>query len=211
MYVMDAKAPETPSALEVRSYSGAAISPWLADLARLRIAVFRDWPYLYDGDAGYEAEYLQSYLNSPRSIVALAFDGDQVVGASTGMPLAAESSTFLDAFDGVSIDPQEVFYCGESVLLPQYRGRGIGHRFFEAREAHARSYGDYAWTAFCAVDREPGHPRRPAFHRGNEDFWTKRGYRQRPELKAHLTWREVGGGVVDHALTFWLRPLERTR
>ncbi len=211
MYVMDANSLQAPPALQVRSYSGAAIAPWLDDLARLRIAVFRDWPYLYDGDAAYEAQYLQSYLQSPRSIVVLAFDGEQVVGASTGMPLAAESSSFLDAFDGTSIDPQDVFYCGESVLLPQYRGRGIGHRFFEEREAHARSYGDYAWTAFCAVDREPTHPRRPAFHRGNEAFWSKRGYRPRPELKAHLTWREVGDVVVDHSLTFWLRALERTR
>jgi hypothetical protein len=26
----------------------------LDDLARLRIAVFADWPYLYEGDAAYE-------------------------------------------------------------------------------------------------------------------------------------------------------------
>ena len=29
--------------------SGAALLPHLDDVARLRIAVFRDWPYLYDG------------------------------------------------------------------------------------------------------------------------------------------------------------------
>lgn len=212
MYVMDVKTPETTRPLDVRCYNGAAIEPWLDDLARLRIAVFRDWPYLYDGDTGYEADYLRIYLQSPRSVAVLAFDEDRVVGASTGLPLVDESEAFVTPFEGVSIPPNEVFYCGESVLLPAYRGKGIGHRFFDEREAHARSYGDYAWTAFCAVDREPNHPRRPAFHRGNDAFWTKRGYRQRPELRARLPWRELGQrGEVDHTLTFWLRPLERTR
>lgn len=211
MYVMDVKTPETTRPLDVRCYNGRAIEPWLDHLAALRIAVFRDWPYLYDGDEDYEAQYLRIYLQSPRSVAVLAFDEDRVVGASTGLPLVDESDAFLAPFAGTSIEPQAVFYCGESVLLPQYRGRGIGHRFFDEREAHARSYGDYAFTAFCAVDREPTHPRRPAFHRGNEAFWNKRGYRPRPELRARLPWREIGQGEVDHTLTFWLRPLERTR
>ncbi|GAA5079837.1 GNAT family N-acetyltransferase [Lysobacter panacisoli] len=212
MYVMDVTSPETARPLDVRCYGGAAIEPWLDDLARLRISVFRDWPYLYDGDAAYEASYLKTYLQSPRSVAVLAFDGDRVVGASTGLPLVDESEEFLAPFDGVSVAPQEVFYCGESVLLPAYRGRGIGHRFFDEREAHARSYGDYAWTAFCAVDRDPSHPRRPAFHRGNEAFWNKRGYRPRSDIRANLAWREVGqAGETGHTLTFWLRPLERTR
>ncbi len=210
MYFMDVKTPDPTRSLAIRSFSGAAITPWLDDLARLRIAVFREWPYLYDGDAGYEAQYLKTYLRSHRSVVVLAFDDDMVVGASTGLPLADESEAFLAPFANASVDPAEVFYCGESVLLPQYRGRGIGHRFFDEREAHARAYGDYAWTAFCAVDREQSDPRRPAFHRGNDAFWSKRGYRARPGLRASLPWNEVGRGEVMHTLTYWLRPLERT-
>ena len=34
-------------------------APYLEDVAHLRIAVFREFPYLYDGDPGYEARYLQ--------------------------------------------------------------------------------------------------------------------------------------------------------
>ncbi len=212
MYVMDVKPAFTARPVEIRCYNGLAIEPWLGHLAALRIAVFRDWPYLYDGDEEYEAEYLKTYLRSPRSVAVLAFDGDMVVGASTGLPLADESDEFTEPFTHTSIPITDVFYCGESVLLPAYRGKGIGHRFFDEREAHARSYGDYGWTAFCAVDREPSHPRRPAFHRGNEAFWNKRGYRPRPELRARLPWREIGqDGETDHTLTFWLRPLERTR
>jgi hypothetical protein len=35
--------------LDVKSLTGSNIYAVLPDLARLRIIVFRDWPYLYDG------------------------------------------------------------------------------------------------------------------------------------------------------------------
>ncbi|MCF7223430.1 GNAT family N-acetyltransferase [Marilutibacter chinensis] len=194
---------------DVLVVSGTAIAPYVDDLARLRSEVFRQWPYLYDGDAAYEAGYLKVYLDSPFSVVVLVLDGDKVVGASTGLPLADAGEAFRAPFDHASIDPLEVFYCGESVLLPRYRGRGFGHRFFEEREAHARSLGGFAWTAFCAVERREDDPRRPPFHRDNDDFWRRRRYAPHPRLSVQLPWREVGGGEVDHTLRYWLRPLER--
>ena len=45
----------------VRAAVNAALEAALGDVAALRIAVFRDWPYLYDGDADYEARYLDTY------------------------------------------------------------------------------------------------------------------------------------------------------
>jgi len=195
----------------VRSFAGVEITPHLPALAELRMRVFRDWPYLYDGDAQYEERYLRTYRDSWRSVVVLAFDGGRVVGASTGLPLSDETEEIRAAFDGHLVKVEHVFYCGESVLLPEYRGLGVGHRFFDLREAHARALGDFRWTAFCAVERDADDPRRPAFHRGNEVFWRKRGYTHRPELRAHLNWSEVGRGEQPHTLSFWLRPLERAR
>ena len=195
------------SDLEIAVLSGAEIAPHLDDIARLRIGVFRDWPYLYDGDAAYEAQYLQTYLDSPRSIVVLALDGARVVGASTGLPMSDEADAFRLPLQRAGIDVTRVFYCGESVLLPAYRGRGLGHRFFDEREAHARRLGGVDVTAFCAVDRVADDPRRPDGHRDNHAFWRKRGYTRRDDLQARLPWREVGRGEVEHTLTFWLRSL----
>ena len=197
------------SDITLQCVSGAALAPLLDAVARLRIAVFRDWPYLYDGDPGYEREYLDPYLRSPDSVVVLARDGDEVVGASTGIPLAQDHAGFQAPFHARGIDVAGVFYCGESVLLPAYRGRGIGHAFFDAREAHARRLGGFAWTAFAAVDRDDADPRRPQGHRGNEAFWRGRGYLRQPGMGMRLRWNEVGAGEIEHALTFWLRPLEQ--
>ncbi|WP_434030251.1 GNAT family N-acetyltransferase [[Pseudomonas] boreopolis] len=187
---------------------GPRIAPFLDDVARLRIAVFRDWPYLYEGDLDYERGYLAAYARSADSVFVLARDRDAVVGASTGLPLLDDAPAFRQPFLDAGLDPAQVFYFGESVLLPAYRGRGLGHAFFDAREAHARQLGRFTATAFCAVDRDPGDPRCPPGHRGNEAFWHKRGYARRPGLTMRLHWEEIGRGEAEHALTFWTRPLE---
>ena len=85
---------------------GAAVAPYVDDLARLRIEVFRDYPYLYEGDSAYERRYLQAYAASPRSVFVLAMDGARVVGASTGIPLADDGEAFHQPFlqHGIAID-----------------------------------------------------------------------------------------------------------
>ena len=80
--------------IRIERVRGRAIADRLEDLARLRIAVFREWPYLYDGDPGYEADYLRTYVDAAGSIAVLALDGDRVIGASTGLPLEEETDAF---------------------------------------------------------------------------------------------------------------------
>jgi len=191
----------------VETLTGAALADVLDDVAQLRITVFRDWPYLYDGDPGYEREYLQSYRDSDQAIVVGAFDGDRLVGASTGTPMADHAEDFTAAFDGRGYDLSDIFYCAESVLLPAYRGQGIGHRFFDAREAHARALG-YGYSAFCGVLRSADHPLRPAEYQPLDPFWRKRGYAPLAGVVAHFKWTDVDQpGETDHALQFWMRRL----
>lgn len=196
-------------ALTTQVLRGAEIAPRLREVARLRITVFREFPYLYDGDLDYEARYLQAYVDAPDSLCVLALDGDRAVGASTALPLADEDGAFQNPFLERGIPVDDVFYCAESVLLPEYRGRGLGHRFFDAREAHARALGRFRWTAFAAVDRAADDPRRPAGARGNEAFWSGRGYVRQPGMTMRLAWKELGESRgSEKPLTFWLRPLE---
>ncbi|NDE35472.1 MAG: GNAT family N-acetyltransferase, partial [Gammaproteobacteria bacterium] len=74
-------------ALTIRRFNGndPELRPFLKDLADLRMEVFRDFPYLYDGTAEYEEKYLETYTRCPDSLVVLVLDGDRVVGATTGL------------------------------------------------------------------------------------------------------------------------------
>ncbi|MDC0658945.1 GNAT family N-acetyltransferase [Leisingera sp. SS27] len=193
--------------IRVEAMTGAALEAALDDVARLRIKVFRAWPYLYDGDPAYEREYLQSYRNSARAVVVGAFDGETLVGASTGAPLSDHADDFAAAFEGSGIDLNEVFYCAESVLLPEYRGHGVGHGFFDAREAHARKHG-FKKAAFCSVQRPADHPMRPGDYAPLDPFWRKRGYAPLEGAIAHFSWKDVDQpGETSKPLQFWSRDL----
>ena len=195
------------SRIRVEAMTGAALEAALDDVARLRIAVFRAWPYLYDGDLGYEREYLQSYRDSDRAVVVGAFDGDRLVGASTGAPLSDHADDFAAAFADTSIALTDVFYCAESVLLPEYRGHGVGHGFFDAREAHARKHG-FAKSAFCGVQRPADHPLRPEDYAPLDPFWRKRGYEPLAGAVAQFSWKDVDQEAeTQKPLQFWIRDL----
>jgi len=195
--------------LQIESLTGGAILPYLDALARLRLTVFREFPYLYDGSPAYEAEYLATYGACAESLFVLARRGEAIIGMSTGIPLAAETAAVKAPFAAIGLAPERVFYFGESVLLAPFRGRGLGARFFDAREAYARQLGRFSHTAFCAVDRPADHPLRPAGYRALDGFWQRRGYVRRPELRAAMRWRDIDQPAeTDKSMVFWWRTLE---
>ena len=193
--------------IRLDTLSGDAFDSALEDLAHLRIRVFRDWPYLYDGDLAYERRYLENFQSSERAMLVGAFDGDAIVGAATGAPMQDHADEFAEAFSGTDLDLSDVYYCAESVLLPEYRGQGIGHMFFDAREAHARSLG-FSKVAFCGVLRPVDHPLRPESARSLNAFWRKRGYAPLPGVVAQFRWKDVDQQTeTAKPLQFWMREV----
>jgi GNAT superfamily N-acetyltransferase len=194
--------------LTFETLRGPALLPLLPALARLRIAVFREWPYLYEGDEAYERKYLRAYSDSPGAAVVVCRDAEEVVGAATCEPMTEGHAPVCQAFEAAGLDPREHCYFGESVLLPRHRGQGAGVRFFAEREAHARSLG-LRRAAFCGVLRDPADPRRPAGYVPLDAFWRKRGYVPRPDLTVSFDWKEIGAAAeTPHTLSFWLKDLQ---
>jgi GNAT superfamily N-acetyltransferase len=193
--------------VRVETLTGARLAAHLSDVARLRIDVFRAYPYLYDGDLDYERKYLAAFAASSHAVIVAAFDGDQVVGASTAAPLGTQMAEIRAPFVARGEDHNAYFYFGESVLLRAYRGQGLGVRFFEAREAQARACGA-RFTTFCAVVRPADHPARPPGYLPLDAFWGKRGYAPQPGLICHLSWKEIGAGQESaKPMQFWMKRL----
>ena len=193
--------------MEVRRLSRVEAEAAFDDLARLRIAVFRDFPYLYDGDLDYERRYLAAYMESPGAVVVGAFDCGRLAGAATASPLADHFEEFGRPFAERGLDPAGFFYFGESVLEKAFRGRGVGVRFFEERERAAAGAG-FSQCVFSAVVRPPDHPARPAGYRPLDGFWTRRGYARIEGLSTGFSWRDLGEeGETVKPMEFWSRRL----
>lgn len=192
---------------EVRILDRDEVAERLRELAMLRITVFRDWPYLYEGDLEYEREYLRPYIQSPHAIVAGAFDGAAMVGLTTGAPLSDHDPSVAEAVRGLGLNPPDVFYLAESVLLPAFHGRGFGHAFFDMRERHARKH-LFRHAVFASVIRPADHPARPRHPRDLEPFWRKRGYVP-TGATAKMHWRDVGDADdTEKHLAIWARTLD---
>lgn len=179
----------------------------LRALAILRMTVFRNWPYLYDGDLDYETEYLSAFLHDERAVLFIARLGDIPVGMATASPFATQTEMIRAPFIAAGVDTGSIFYFGGSVLLPQFLGTGVGHQFFERREAAARVAGPLQ-ASFCAVLRSPNHLQRPHNERDLRPFWEKRGYRVAPQFTTSLSWKEVGQtDETAHDMCFWVKTL----
>lgn len=194
--------------LSVQALTGEDIKAALPELARLRITVFRDWPYLYDGTLAYEEEYLAKFAAAKGAVCVIARDGDLVVGASTGAPMIEHADEFGEPFRQAGYDLAKIFYCGESVLLKSHRGHGLGHKFFDLREGQAHALGGFTHSTFCRVVRSDDHPLKPADYVPLDGFWNKRGYAPVPGLTATYDWKDVDhDDETTHTMQFWMKAL----
>jgi GNAT superfamily N-acetyltransferase len=196
------------SDLIIKTLKGKEIEPYISDLAKLRINILKVYPYLYDGDLDYEQQYLSTYIKCPETILVLVLNQNNVVvGASSAIPLEFETIEFQKPFLEKNIKIRDVFYLGESVLQPKYRGRGIYRHFFTARETAAKEYG-CKLSAFAAVDRALDDPRKPKDYVPLDNIWRHFGYEKHPELRTWFEWKEIGESMqTPKPLIFWLKKL----
>jgi GNAT superfamily N-acetyltransferase len=193
------------SQIAIHPLAGEALRAAIPDLARLRCAVFAEWPYLYHGDPEAESDYLRDFAASEQAVLIAARDGETIVGIATASPMDEQKDTYRQAFAQRGIDTASLFYFGESVLLPSYRGRGIGHAFFDHREEQAKLRGARAAT-FCGVVRPLDHPARPADYQPLDPFWRKRGYAPVEGLVSHFTWKDHGEEEASaKPMHYWLK------
>lgn len=193
--------------ISVAPVTGTGLAEVIPALARLRTTVFRDFPYLYDGDANYESGYLADFAAAEGAVIVVARDGGDIVGAATAAPLATQDPAWQTPLAAAGFDIARTFYFGESVLLASHRGQGIGHAFFDRREAQARAHGA-SHTAFCSVIRAGDDPARPAGYRPLDAFWRARGYTPLAGVTASFDWKCVGEDAErSHMLQYWTRAL----
>lgn len=189
---------------------GSEIKDWIEPLSHLRIEVFREFPYLYDGNLDYEQEYLATYSKASSSCIFLAFVDEELVGASTCVGMSEENEDFKKPFLENEYDLNRIFYFGESLIKKEYRGNKIGHEFFKMREEHAAQIlPDLKYTCFCAVKRSYNHPLKPSNYKPLDLFWNRMGYSKNENLVASFEWKDIDKDEEDlKKMVFWLKKVE---
>ena len=75
--------------------------------------IYREYPYLYNGDdKDYEA-YLETYANAKDAIICVAFDGSKVIGLAAAMPMSETRKIFQQPLLDHKFDLNSLFYLGE--------------------------------------------------------------------------------------------------
>jgi GNAT superfamily N-acetyltransferase len=194
--------------IQIKTCIGTELIPFIPKLAELRIEIFRDFPYLYDGTLAYEYQYLKTYSSCSQAFCALVFDKETLVGATTGIPLSFETPEVKAPFLKAGIPDDEVFYFGESILKKAYRGTGIGIRFFKLREEFALSLPETRFTAFCGVVRPENHPRSPKGYKPLNIFWQRMGYEKQVGMTTHFSWKDLDEQTESpKEMQFWMKSI----
>lgn len=177
-------------------------------LAQLRMEVFREYPYLYEGDLEYEMAYLDRYFSSEKSFLLMVFDEDKLVGATSALPLIEEESKFQAQYQVLGFKPEEIYYLGESILKKEYRGQGLGREFMKQREQEAWRHKTFRYCSFCSVDRDSDDPRKPEGYKSLDHFWKTEGYERIPEGLTYIAWKEIGEEKESpKAMQIWIKEL----
>lgn len=206
MHIEDIALGSSNTSISMTAVRGDGLAPHLDALAALRIAVFREWPYLYEGNLGYEANYLKRYAECSDSLTLLCHRGRELIGASTALPMIHAEEDMQAPLLHADIPLDRVLYYGESLILSAYRGYGLGQKFFQHRERHAQQLA-LNIACFCAVERPDAHPSRPPGYRGNDAFWLRQGYLP-TDMICLFDWPDIGEPAAStKPLRFWIKPL----
>ncbi|NDD58312.1 MAG: GNAT family N-acetyltransferase [Chlamydiae bacterium] len=193
--------------LTLKTFIGPSIKPYLHSIARLSVEVFQEYPYFCDTHIENEIDALQKYPQCDSSIAVILFEGSKVVGAATGLPMHQESSFLQTPLISREINPKTLFHFGEALLLRPYRGRGVGHHFYEIREEYARKLG-YEQVCFYMKDTNESEPLRPPEFYPLDEFWRKRGFVHHREIKLMLPWKDLFESSDSlKECSYWIKKL----
>jgi len=199
--------------LKIEVYTGRAISEHIFEVAEFRIRYFRDFPYLYAGNLGYESEYLAGYAKDSSSIlVKISDEGGKLLGVSTGLPLATDADILegaVEMFVNAGLAPKDYYYYGEIILDYSIRGHGFSRCVYSLQDSYAHARG-FSKVAIATVVRDAGDPRRPVDMADAVVVWKGLGFTKTGiEFDYHWPTIESDGAVLDrlNPMVYWTRGL----
>jgi GNAT superfamily N-acetyltransferase len=170
--------------INIEHCSGVNLAAQISILAEFRLRYFREFPYLYAGKAEGEQKHMDGYIANPTARLILARDTtvNSTIGVAIGTMLSTETAVLQQIGEQLQccdILPEQCFYFGEMIFVPEYRHRGIGKQMLEALKIEGKEQGASRFC-FCAVAREHNDPRQPADYLNTDIIFRKFGFEKTP-------------------------------
>ena len=192
------------SLINIRTFTGASLKTYATSMAKLRTEICKERPFLCKATVEEETTYLRKLSEQKDAIAVLVFDGSIIVGASIGAPFESQDPEFLKIFQEKGLNPHQFYYFGQSVLSDPYRGRGLGHHFFDIREQHVKHLKRFKSIWFLSIMPSHKHDIDPTSEISSLfSFWEKRGYIKHPDLIIHKS----GNKESSKTLMFWTKDI----
>ncbi len=194
--------------IHIITFRRPAINDIIEDMAGLRIDIFKEYPYLYDGNLAYEKDYLSTFSQSENAIIIAAFVNGMLAGVISGLPLSEELDDFKNAFLNNDLPIDNVFYIGECVLLPQYRNMKLSKLLFDELEYLIKRKYQYKKICFCTIERPENHPLKPTNYKNNDVIWQKRNYVKHENISCNFEWKDIDKSEIDaKKMIFWTKEI----
>ena len=180
----------------------------MEEVANLRINVFSEYPYLYQGTMESEKLYLKHYLSQSNIILVLIKLDNQTIGAVLGSPLEGMGEKYVTPFLNKGLCVNTIYYLGDIILKKEYRGKGLGGQLYAQFEAVLNDLGGYKNLTICEIATSEDDPLRPNTYFSLDNFWKKRGYEKRPDICLASSWKKIGDSKeTDHKLVFSIKQI----
>lgn len=192
----------------IEALKGHQILPYLDAFGKLRITIFREYPYLYDSDPEVEKNYLKNYAQNKESLFILAKNQDKLIGCLSSIPFKGIAHESWAKPLQSHLPIASIFYLGDMLVLKEHRNRGIGTKMYNRFEEEVRKMHKFTQIAFIEVIRPNDDPKRPKHYHTLDPFWEKKGYIKHPELTSCISYKEIGESTeTEHAFHFQIKTL----
>ncbi len=162
--------------LKIECLSALEAKKYISDFARLRINVFREYPYFYEGSLEYEKAYLGEYFLCNDFYALAFFDGERICGMGTLIPLESSFAEIKELFAKLKLDAKDYLYFGEVILEAPYRGKKLLPIFMAEAFKVARKLG-LSKIAYMSIVSSKSDKLRPANYRDSNAIMQKHGTR----------------------------------
>lgn len=194
----------------IEVFKGAEIIPYVKKVTDLSLAIYREYPYLYEGTEEEYMPFIEHYAKSELGMACILFDDEKPVGVAIGMPMDTMRKKYqeplLSKYPEANIN--SFFYLGEFLILKEYRGKGFGKQIYVELEQSIKKEKLFKTICFCKIDEFELHPLKPDNYKSLDEFWRKLGFEQVEDLSTSVAWRNINE-LEDspHKMVYWIKTM----